>query len=113
MSKYSALPPIGRRPVPKLELAPTQEPQTEELSPAAVRSRPLGAAVLRLLIGSHLLLLIQSLLILVSGIDLGAARLGIAAISGIALAALVWAAFGRFAGRPRISGRTSGRHRDA
>ncbi|MBV1686386.1 hypothetical protein KRR38_01535 [Novosphingobium sp. G106] len=81
--------------------------------PTRIVSRFPSAAAARLLIGSHLLLLIQSLLILSSGIELGAARLGIAAISGVSLAALIWAAIGRFAARPRNLARISGRRRDA
>lgn len=95
------LPPIGRRPVGPV----TNMPGAAPVDGGDPRIPASGSA--RLLVGAHLLLLIQSALIVFSRIDLGAARTGIAAITGVSAIALVWAAIEHL----RKPSRTSRRHR--
>lgn len=61
----------------------------------------------RLLIGAHLLLLIQSALIVFSQIELGAAQIGIAATAAASAAALIWAGIERLRRPPRAPRHTT------
>lgn len=54
------------------------------------RSARHGRGALRLLAGSQILLLIQSLLVLASPIDLGPLRLGMTAVCAVAGISLAW-----------------------
>ncbi len=87
-------------------------PSNDEPAPrsASLLSASPGTAAVRLLFGSHLLLLVQSALLLCSPGDLGGARAGFAATSIIALIALLCAMLGRFPGRSR---KTRGRRHGA
>lgn len=64
-----------------------------------------GLTAVRLLVGSHLLLLVQSLLVLGSPMRLGHLRAGMTAICLLALLSLAWAFFGDRLKRPRLSWR--------
>ena len=105
----AAAPPIGRRPVPPVTGALPSEPIPESSLIAGASSllsaRP-GQSAVRLLVGSHLLLLVQPLLVLSSPADLGGARGGIAAICAVSFAALCWAIAGHFRKATRRTGRT-------
>lgn len=93
-----ALPPIGRRPV-----GPVNELAAKPGAPETPRWLASGPA--RLLVGTHILLLIQSALIAFSRIEPSAARTGVAALTAVSVIALVWAAADRLGSCSRKSGK--------
>jgi hypothetical protein len=100
-------PPIGRRPVPPIAPHFTDCLGEGRVTPVrtGLVSETRGTAAVRLLIGSHLLLIVQSFIVLASDIDLGPPRFGIIAILALSLAALAWSATDRFVHHRRSSGR--------
>jgi hypothetical protein len=100
-------PPIGRRPVAPTapQLADCVAEGRETPICAGLDAAPPGTAAVRLLIGSHLLLVVRTVLVLASDVVLGPPRFGIIAILALSLVALAWAANDRFVHRRRNSGR--------